>query len=132
MIFLSMYSGQLENVQLPMGTLGWVTSGIGVAAFLACSSVPSMPHPARAEARAREPALPRKRRRVCSATLHHEGVLGLPGQLHLVADGEGLRPGVVLCEDVELLAARRLDHVLDRDAQEGGEHDRAEQDVGAV
>ena len=41
-----MYSGQLENVQLPIGTFGCVILGIGVAACLARSSVPSIPQPA--------------------------------------------------------------------------------------
>ena len=43
-----MYSGQFEKVQSPIGTFVWVISGIGVAAFWACSSVPSMPQPASA------------------------------------------------------------------------------------
>ena len=42
-----MYSGQLENVQSPIGTFGCVISGIGVAASAAArSSVPSIPQPA--------------------------------------------------------------------------------------
>src|SRR3954452_3760745 len=128
--FLSMYSGQLENVQLPMGTFGCVISGIGVACLDARSSVPSIPQPASEEASASEPARPRKRRRV-SATLDHEGVLRLPGQLDLASDREALGLGAVgvLREDVELLAARGLDHVLDRDAEEGRDEDLAAQDV---
>src|SRR3954452_16622302 len=127
-----MYSGQLENVQFPIGTFGCRIVGIGVAGSLARSSVPSMPQPASEYASASDPARPRKRRRVYSATLDHEGVLGLPGQLHLVGDGERLRVAVVLGEDVELLAGGRLDDVLDRDAEEGGDDDLAVQDVGPV
>src|ERR1700754_4220095 len=101
-----------------MGTFGWVISGIGVAFLRARSSVPSIPQPARLEASASDPARPRKRRRV-SATFHHERVLGAPGELHVAADRQRLRlPTLrVLREDVELLAAGGLDHVLDRDAE---------------
>ena len=59
-----MYSGQLENVQLPIATFGCVSSGIGVAAFCARSSVPSIPQPVSELASASEPARPMKRRRV--------------------------------------------------------------------
>ena len=43
-----MYSGQLENVQSPIGTFGCVIWGIGVASRSARSSVPSIPQPASA------------------------------------------------------------------------------------
>src|SRR3954462_13763382 len=128
-----MYSGQLENVQLPIGTFGCRTAGTGVASFFARSSVPSIPQPASVYASASEPARPRKRRRF-SATLHHERVLWAPRELDLAPDGERLRLQAVrvLGEDVELLAARGLDHVLDPDAQEGGDDDLAAQHVRAV
>ena len=47
-----MYSGQLENVQLPIGTFGCGSAGIGVASLRARSSVPSIPQPASEEASA--------------------------------------------------------------------------------
>src|SRR4051812_12376131 len=124
-----MYSGQLENVQSPIATFGWRIVGIGVASLRARSSVPSIPQPASELASASEPARPRNTRRVWrgSATRHHERVLRLPGQLDVAADAErvGLRSGRVLGEDVELLAARGVDHVLDRDAEERGHDDLA-------
>src|SRR3954453_23174550 len=129
-----MYSGQLENVQSPIGTFGWCTVGIGVAFSRARWSVPSMPQPLSVLARTSEPARPRKRRRVYgSATAHHERVLRPPGELDRPARGKRLRLRAVrvLGEHVELLAAGRLDHVLDRDAQERGHHDGAAQDVVA-
>src|SRR5689334_1887343 len=127
-----MYSGQLENVQLPIGTFGCLTVATGVASLRARSSVPSIPHPLRSElASASEPARPTKRRRV-SATLNHERVLRPPRELDLAADGEALGAVGVLGEDVELFAARRLDHVLDRDPEEGGDDDLAAQDVRPV
>src|SRR4051794_18456405 len=123
-----MYSGQLENVQLPIGAFGWWIVGTGVAAFCARSIVPSMPQPASELASASDPARPRKRRRVSgSATAHHERVLRAPGELDLAAGAErlGLRAVRVLGEDVELLAARGPHDVLDGDPEEGGHHDRA-------
>src|SRR4051794_31036155 len=104
-----MYSGQLENVQSPIGTLRWWTAATGVAFSRARCSVPSMPQPARLLARASEPARPRKRRGVCgSATADHERVLGPPGELDLAPGAQRLRLGAVgvLGEHVELLAAR--------------------------
>jgi hypothetical protein len=38
----------LENVQLPIGTFGCLICGMGVAAFFARSTVPSIPQPASA------------------------------------------------------------------------------------
>src|SRR4051812_38860509 len=105
-----MYSGQFENVQSPIGTLGWWTWGIGVAFCWARWSVPSIPQPASELASASEPARPRKRRRVYgSATAHHERVLRPPGELHPAACAERLGLGAVdvLGEHVELLTARR-------------------------
>src|SRR3954453_15437156 len=110
--FLSMYSGQLENVQLPIGTFGWWICGIGVALFWTRSSVPSIPQPASELASASEPARPRNRRRVYgSATADHERVLRPPGELDRPAGAERLRLRAVgvLGEDVELLPAGRLD-----------------------
>ena len=43
-----MYSGQFENVQLPIATFGCTTSGTGVASRRARSAVPSIPQPASA------------------------------------------------------------------------------------
>src|SRR3954462_7998230 len=105
-----MYSGQLENVQSPIGTFGWCTVGIGVAFSRARWSVPSMPQPLSVLASASEPARPRKRRRVYgSARAPHDRVLGPPGQLHLAARAERLRLRAVgvLGEHVELLAPGR-------------------------
>src|SRR3954454_17798662 len=130
-----MYSGQFENVQSPIGTFGWWICGIGVAFSLARCSVPSIPDPARALDSASEPARPRKRRRVYgSATADHERVLRPPGELDRPARAERLRLRAVgvLGEDVELLPAGRLDHVLDGDAEERGDHHRAAQDVVAA
>src|SRR4051812_20233898 len=117
-----MYSGQLENVQSPIGTLAWVIAATGVACLLARSSVPSMPQPASEEASSSEPPRPRNCRRVLrSVTGDHERVLRAPGELHLAADGERVGLGAlgVLGEHIQLLARGGLDHVLDRDAQEG-------------
>src|SRR3954469_4196768 len=136
--FLSMYSGQLENVQLPIGTFGWriAAAATGVASLRARSSVPSIPHPAREPASASKPARPRKTRRVVrgSVTGDHERVLRAPRQLDVAPDAErvGLRAFRVLREHVELLAARGGDDVLDRGAQKRGDDDLAAQDVGAV
>src|SRR4051812_43386881 len=97
--FLSMYSGQLENVQLPIGTFGGLMGGIAVASFVPGLGVPGSPMPLSFDqATGRGHARPLNRRRL-SATLHHERVLGLPGQVDLAAGGERLGLGV-LREDV--------------------------------
>src|SRR3954447_7218282 len=61
-----------------------------------------------------------------------EGVLWVPGQLDLAARPEALwlRAVRVLGDHGQLLASRRLDQVLDRDAEEGRDDDRALQDIG--
>src|SRR5215210_1034444 len=91
--FLSMYSGQFENVQSPIATFGWRIAGTGVAALRARSSVPSIPQPASELASASEPARPRNTRRVVreSATGDHERVLRAPRQLHVAPDAERVR-----------------------------------------
>src|SRR5438094_1891940 len=135
---LSMYNGQLENVQSPIGTLGWLTAA---DTFLPELSPLTPPHAARnAEpGPSSRPAPARWRmnwRRECSLpssirstipsrsscgiggllSLDDERVGGIPGQRHVAARAD--RTGgvaVAVGSDHGQLAARLgLDHVLDR------------------
>src|SRR5215207_8842128 len=158
--FLSMYSGQLANVQLPISVFGWLTllaaSSLSSLAFSASPSTPpqaartaARPLSARPELPAR-PMKPRLDRRSLSKNSsrarsirgslnalllgYDEGVVGIPGQVDLAAGPERVRFRAVevLGEDGQLLAARRLDHVLDRGAEEGGDDDSAAQGVAVT
>src|SRR3712207_3394448 len=148
MTALSMYSGQVENTIRSRAVFGWSTWA--VVRPPAWSSWPSAPPQAwrnrlSAEvASAAEPARPTNRLRdIRSAASSRskadskdsrgmrgllgddEGVLGAPGEVDLVprADGGAL---AVLLDDGQLLAARRADEVLQRDAEERGDLDPAD------
>src|SRR5215210_5353049 len=144
-----------------MSVLGWLTEATFFSASPSLfSAVPSTPPQAAIRvdrppmARPVEPARPTNLRRDRRSELKNsssarsrrgssgmrgllgddEGVLWHPGELDLAArpEGRGLGSVRVLGDDGQLLAARRADHVLDRDAQERGHDDRAAQDVRAV
>src|SRR4051812_24386567 len=150
-----MYSGQFENVQLPIGTLGWYTA---VDAFLPELSPFTPPHAARNAdpGPSRRPAPARWRmnwRRECSLpssirstmpsrsscgiggllSLDDERVGGIPGQRD-VAPGADRAGGVAVPvggDHGELAAGLGLDHVLDRCPQVAGDGDAAVDDMGA-
>src|SRR5436190_3629955 len=150
---LSMYSGQLENVQLPIATFGWLTA---VEAFLpelspftppqaARNAEPgpmSRPAPARWRMNwRRECSLPSSIRSTMPSmssggmagllSLHDERVGWIPGQRYLAswADGGGGVAIPVGCDHGQLAARLGLDHVLDRDAEVARDRDAAVDDV---
>src|SRR6478609_7296492 len=150
---LSMYSGQLENVQSPIGTLGWLTA---VDAFLPELSPFTPPHAARkADPGPRSrPAPARWRmncRRECSLpssirstmpsmsslmicwllSLDDERVNGIPGERHVAAraDGIGAVAVPVWRDHGQLAAGLRLDLILDRDPQVARDRDTAMDDI---
>src|SRR3954467_8939392 len=150
---LSMYSGQLENVQLPIATFGWLTA---VDAFLPELSPFTPPQAARNAdpGPSKRPAPARWRmnwRRECSLpssirstmpsrsscgiggllSLDDERVGGVPGQRDVAAraDRTGGVAGTVRGDHGEPAAGLGLDHVLDRRPQVAGDGDAAVDDV---
>src|SRR5256885_16474304 len=109
-----------------MAVLGWFTAAAFLAAWdLVWVSVPlTPPHAARPVAvnAADVPRNVRRELRRSGIGLlgDDEGVVRVPGELHLAAHRERLRLRAVgvLREDGELLAAGGPDDVLDRDAEE--------------
>src|SRR3954451_15495398 len=151
---LSMYSGQLENVQLPIATFGWLTA---VEAFLPELSPFTPPQAARnadpgpmsrpAPARwrmnwRRECSLPSSIRSTMPSmsslrivfwllSLHDECVGWVPGERHGPAGTDGVGGvAVSVWRDHGQLAARlRLDHVLDRNPEVARDRDTAMDDI---
>src|SRR3954447_25319307 len=150
-----MYSGQFENVQLPIGTLGWCTA---VDAFLPELSPFTPPQAARNAdpGPSRRPAPARWRmnwRRECSLpssirstmpsrsscgiggllSLDDERVGGVPGQRDVAAgaDRAGSVAVTVGGDHGELTARLGLHDVLDRRAEVARDGDAAVDDVAA-